>query len=69
MFRGIANNPNFKGLIAPVTPEREYGLEGSPEWDYFQQQVSDYRAGRKDAVHLFKFLIVGSLKDSSLLVT
>jgi len=46
MFRGIVGNPNFKGLIAPVTPEREYGLEGSPEWDYFQQQVSDYRAGR-----------------------
>ena len=46
MFRGIANNPNFKGLIAPVTPEREYGLEGSPEWNYFQQQVADFRAGR-----------------------
>ena len=46
MFRGIANNPNFKGLIAPVTPEREYGLEGSPEWNYFQQQVDDYRSGR-----------------------
>ena len=42
----LANNPNFKGLIAPVTPEREYGLEGSPEWNYFQQQVADFRAGR-----------------------
>ena len=46
MFRGIAGNPNLKGIIAPVTPKREYGLEGSPEWDYFQQQVNDYRAGR-----------------------
>ena len=46
MFRGIVNNPNLAGIIAPITPEREYGLEGSPEWDYFQQQVADYRAGR-----------------------
>jgi len=40
------------GVIAPVGAPGNYGLandygrEGSPEWDYFQQQVADYRAGR-----------------------
>tara|TARA_R100000008_G_scaffold56081_1_gene34481 strand:+ start:66 stop:662 length:597 start_codon:yes stop_codon:yes gene_type:complete len=46
MFRGIVNNPNLAGIIAPVVPGKEYGLENSPEWDYFKQQVDDYRAGR-----------------------
>ena len=27
-------------------PTNQYGMENSPEWDYFQQQVADYRAGR-----------------------
>ena len=37
----------LKGIIEPVsTPGSEYGVENSPEWDYFQQQVADYRAGR-----------------------
>ena len=27
-------------------PTKEYGMENSEEWNYFQQQVDDYRAGR-----------------------
>jgi len=27
-------------------PINDYGIENSPEWNYFQQQVADYRAGR-----------------------
>ena len=35
------------GVIAPVgAPTNDYGRENSPEWNYFQQQVDDYRAGR-----------------------
>ena len=37
----------LKGIIEPVGNQvSNYGMEGSPEWDYFQQQVADYRAGR-----------------------
>jgi len=36
-----------RGVIGQVgTPTNDYGLEGSPEWNYFQQQVDDYRSGR-----------------------
>ena len=36
-----------RGVIGQVgTPTNDYGLEGSPEWNYFQQQVADFRAGR-----------------------
>jgi hypothetical protein len=31
---------------AKGTPTKEYGMENSSEWNYFQQQVDDYRAGR-----------------------
>ena len=31
---------------AKGTPTKEYGMENSSEWNYFQQQVADYRAGR-----------------------
>jgi hypothetical protein len=35
------------GIIAPVgAPGNEYGMENSPEWNYYKDQVSDYRAGR-----------------------
>jgi len=29
-----------------ASPVDDYGMENSPEWDYFQQQVADFRAGR-----------------------
>tara|TARA_R110002020_G_scaffold234482_1_gene446526 strand:+ start:371 stop:916 length:546 start_codon:yes stop_codon:yes gene_type:complete len=36
-----------RGVIGQVgTPANDYGMENSPEWNYFQQQVNDYRAGR-----------------------
>jgi len=37
------SNPALRGIVGPVN---DYGLENSPEWDYFQQQVDNYRAGR-----------------------
>jgi len=37
------SNPALRGIVGPVN---DYGLENSPEWNYFQQQVDDYRAGR-----------------------
>ena len=27
-------------------PTNQYGMENSPEWNYYKQQVADYRAGR-----------------------
>jgi len=37
----------LKGIIEPVsTPGSEYGMENSPEWNYYKDQVADYRAGR-----------------------
>ena len=36
-----------RGVIGQVgTPANDYGMENSPEWNYFQQQVADFRAGR-----------------------
>ena len=47
MIKKVIGSGTLKGIIEPVsTPGSEYGMENSPEWDYFQQQVNDYRAGR-----------------------
>ena len=36
-----------RGVIGQVNaPVSDYGMENSPEWDYYKQQVADYRAGR-----------------------
>ena len=36
-----------RGVLKQIgTPANDYGRENSPESDYFQQQVADYRAGR-----------------------
>ena len=31
---------------AKGTSTKEYGMENSPEWNYYKDQVADYRAGR-----------------------
>ena len=49
MFRGITNHPSLQTVLSPVSthaPVSTYGKENSPEWNYFKQQVDDYRAGR-----------------------
>jgi hypothetical protein len=46
LIKEIVGNPLFSRVIEPVAPVSNYGLEGSPEWNYFQQQVADFRAGR-----------------------
>ena len=43
MFRGMANHSSLQRVLSPVST---YGKENSPEWNYFKQQVDDYRAGR-----------------------
>ena len=46
-FSKIINNPALRGIIGQIgTSVNDYGRENSPEWDYFQQQVADYRSGR-----------------------
>ena len=46
LIKEIVGNQLFSRVIEPVAPVSNYGLEGSPEWNYFQQQVADFRAGR-----------------------
>ena len=47
MIKKVIESGALKGIIKQAgVPAKEYGMEGSPEWDYFQQQVADYRAGR-----------------------